>query len=126
MRWRRAIAALAIVAIGGGACFSEHGNPAGPGGDCDFPIPRVAGTTVVFIRDFRFEPEEVRVARGTQVSWINCGPLEGHTSTSSVAGTWDSGLLAPGEFYTRRFDDEGEYDYFCAPHPFMEGRVTVE
>lgn len=121
----RALAALLIL-MWVAACFSEHGEPAGPGGDCDVAIPQeIAGTTLLFIRDYRFDPEEVRVPAGTRVSWINCGPADAHTATSST-GDWGSSLLAPGGHYTRTFDTAGSFDYFCEPHPFMEGTIIVE
>ena len=59
------------------------------------------------------------------MSWVNCGPTDTHTSTSDD-GAWDSGALTPAATYTRTFNEAGDFDYHCAPHPFMTGTVVVE
>ena len=41
-------------------------------------------------------------------------------------GTWDSGLLNAGDSYSFTFTDPGVYWYFCRPHPFMRGTITVD
>lgn len=122
--------ALAMVALAAGtaagACFSERGTTGPDGFTCDVPIPEeVAGNTLIFIRDYEFVPASVTVAPGTEVSWINCGPLDSHTSTADD-GAWNSPLLAPGGVYTREFGTAGTFEYHCAPHPFMEGSVVVQ
>ncbi len=78
---------------------------------------------VLEIRDFDFSPAEVRIPRGTTVRWVNRGQID-HTATSDT-GVWDSGWLKPGQSYSRRFDQAGEYPYHCTPHPFMKGTVIV-
>lgn len=119
---------LACLGLAGGfvACFSDH-SPIEPViADCNLPIDGdVVGSTIVVVRDFEFVPATVTVAPGTRVTWVNCGPLEVHTSTAD-GGSWDSGSIAPGQVYTRTFAAAGEFDYHCTPHPFMEGRVTVQ
>lgn len=124
------MATLLAVGLGAGAaaCFSEKADIAGPpdGFTCDVPVPaEIAGNTIVFIRDYEFVPAQVTVAPGTRVSWINCGPLDSHTSTSDT-GAWNSQLLAPGGHFTRTFQQAGNFAYHCQPHPSMRGTVTVE
>lgn len=36
-----------------------------------------------------------------------------------------SGDLEQDEAWSANFDEEGVYSYFCLPHPWMEGNVTV-
>lgn len=126
--------ALAAIALLLGACVSERqdaGVPTGTvGGACTIPIGSpVLGSTqaLVAIRGFSFQPETVRVKRGTTVTWVNCedATVDAHTSTSATA-LWDSPFLAPGQTYSRTFDDAGAFGYFCVPHPFMRGAVVVE
>ena len=53
-----------------------------------------------------------------------------HTSTAGTpadgpSGAWDSSLVMMGAAYTTPALDVGEYPYFCAVHPWMEGLVIV-
>ena len=77
----------------------------------------------VSIQDFFFEPDQLTVAPGTTVTWVNDGE-EPHTSTADD-GMWDSGTLQPGESYSFTFDEPGDYSYFCEIHPDMTATVTV-
>lgn len=42
-----------------------------------------------------------------------------------VDGVFDSGFFTAGKSYTQKFDDLGDYYYFCSIHPFMAGIVHV-
>jgi amicyanin len=123
------VVAAAGVAVG---CFSEHLQ--GPGevtdAECTLPIDSpVIGSVgvVVAIRNFDFEPNEVRIPRGARVTWLNCEEpnVDQHTSTSDD-GEWDSPLLAAGQSFSLVFDEAGTFDYHCIPHPSMRGVVIVE
>jgi len=117
------LAALAVGAVVG--CFSERTTAPLAEGECSFPVGEgIPGSTIVVIRDFTFEPAEVRVRAGERVTWINCDE-DSHTSTAD-AGAWNSPLMAPGDAFTQGFDTPGELSYHCEPHPFMQGRVVVE
>lgn len=80
----------------------DNGDPAGPKG---------------------FEPRKIHVDVGTKVKWINTRQLP-HTVTRSGGG-FDSGVLVPGAKYTKTFDKERKYQYFCQIHPDMTGVVKV-
>ena len=75
------------------------------------------------IIDFAFQPASVSVPRGSLVGWKNFGAVS-HTSTSDD-GRWDSGTLAPGEIFGRRFRTAGTFPYHCSIHPQMAGTITV-
>jgi len=77
----------------------------------------------ISIEDFSFDPQTVTVSQGATVVWTNEG-AETHTVTS--AGNFDSGDISPGETFSFVFDEDGTFDYFCQPHPFMEGTIIVE
>ena len=134
-RSRRTVAALStlavLAALTGGGCFSERisGDAGGVTGDCSIPVGPIVGTTtaIVAIQGFAFEPQTIRVRPGTTVTWVNCEEegTEAHTSTADD-GAWDSSVLAPGATYSFTFPAEGEFDYHCTPHPFMQGVVIVE
>jgi plastocyanin len=125
--FRFAVFGLTLVGIGI-ACFSEH-TPAGPDNSllCSNPGGSVVnGSTLVTIRSFAFETQNVQVPAGGSVTWVNCeSSAVSHTSTSDQ-GAWNSSLLAPGDAFTQSFDTPGIYSYHCEPHPFMTGTVTVQ
>jgi quinohemoprotein ethanol dehydrogenase len=94
------------------------------------PATQVASTarsvTNVTIEDFDFNPGVfgVAVPPGTTITWTNKGPTV-HTTTSDT-GVWDSGDLQAGDSYSFTFNDPGVYWYFCRPHPFMRGTITID
>ncbi len=79
-----------------------------------------------------FTPNELTVPAGTTVRWENADRMP-HTVTSGSSdgsvgtpdGQWDSGVLETGATFEFTFADEGSYRYFCQPHPWMIGEVTV-
>jgi plastocyanin len=70
---------------------------------------------------------------GTTVSWSN-RDLVVHTVTSGTSngtvgnadGVFDSGLFGGGEDFSYTFTEVGTVSYFCTPHPWMRGTITVE
>jgi plastocyanin len=124
---RLALAGLVLAAILV-ACFSEH-SPAGPDNSnlCSNPGGSVVnGSTLVIIREFAFETQNVTVQAGASVTWVNCETSgTPHTSTSDQ-DVWSSPLLAQDDGFTQTFDTPGVFPYHCDPHPFMTGTVTVE
>jgi len=81
-------------------------------------------TVRVRLVDNAFRPRSLTVVQGTRVRWINRGDAV-HTSTSN-SDIWDSGLLDPGEAYSRVFRREGTFKYHCTVHPaVMRATVTV-
>jgi plastocyanin len=78
----------------------------------------------VIIENFAFSPAVLTVPVGTTVTWTNQDSVQ-HTVTERES-LFDSGLLSRGESFSRTFNDPGEYDYYCIPHPYMTGKVIVE
>ena len=87
------------------------------------PAASAQDEMTVSIQDFFFEPDQLTVAPGTTVTWVNDGAVP-HTSTADD-GAWDSGTLQPGESFSFTFDDPGDYSYFCEIHPDMTATITV-
>jgi plastocyanin len=106
--------------------------------------PAADAVTVQMTDQLRFEPEDVAIAVGQTVTWVNASALP-HTATDDPAKNpvaeahpeyaqlptgaepWDSGLLQPGQEFTYTFSVPGTYAYFCIPHVLsgMVGTVTV-
>jgi plastocyanin len=91
-------------------------------GTVSAPPGQEASGSAVAITAFAFVPAELRVPVGTTVSWSNGDPTP-HTVTSDG---FNLGTLEPDAAGTTTFDTAGTFDYFCAIHPTMRGRVVVE
>lgn len=81
-----------------------------------------------------FYPKVIDIKPGTTVTWINedafaylDGEFAGIHNAVSTSGPerFVSPLLAHAETYSFTFEEEGEYDYICTPHPYMKGKVIV-
>lgn len=125
----RAVLMLCAIGLGIVSCFSDR-NATGPvnnTGGCRIPLSAIGpNKIVVAIRDFSFFPDTVRIRPGTEVTWVNCETDVADFHTATATGLWDSGALNRGDSYTRRFDANGNFGYFCIPHPFMRGAVIVQ
>jgi len=82
-----------------------------------------ATSPVVVVTDQGFEPPDIVVHQGDTVRWEFDGVLP-HTATADD-GSFDSGILQPGDTFTFTFDTLGTYTYICTLHPFMVGSITV-
>ena len=81
------------------------------------------GASKVSIANFAFAPATVTVKRGTTVSWSN-----DDGSPHAVAfkdGSAGAKNLLPNDSFDRTFDTAGNFDYFCAFHPYMTAKVVV-
>jgi hypothetical protein len=77
---------------------------------------------LVDLKNFAIDPEELTIEAGDTVEWHI---VSGRHSTTSKDDAWDSGELQQGMTFAHRFETAGVYPYFCRPHDFMRGTVTV-
>ena len=78
-----------------------------------------------------YEPNNVETTVGSMVTWVNDDTVP-HTVTSGTVengrpkpdGSFDSGIINPGNSFPFVFDKAGEYPYYCMIHPWMTGKVT--
>ena len=71
-----------------------------------------------------YAPQELRVAAGTTVTFVNKGK-EFHTITSDDEGRpFDVGIDS-GKSATLAFDKAGRFGYHCGVHPQMKAVVRV-
>ncbi|MEX0659439.1 MAG: plastocyanin/azurin family copper-binding protein [Egibacteraceae bacterium] len=77
---------------------------------------------------FNFVPPTVEVQAGDTVRWTNTDATR-HTVTAGVdaepTGAFHLTFDGRGDSAALQFTEPGEYRYFCTPHPFMQGTVTV-
>ena len=100
-----------------------------------------SNSTVIMIANYAYNPAQLTITAGTMVTWINQDTV-GHTVTegnpdspkSSSTRIFDSShgtdgaeviTIQPGKSYSFTFTTPGEYEYYCIPHPFMKGHITV-
>ena len=77
----------------------------------------------VSIANFAFAPDAIVVRPGDAVTWSNDdGAPHGLAYKDGAKGT---DVLLPGEQFTRTYDRLGTFDYVCAVHPYMSGKVVV-
>jgi plastocyanin len=83
----------------------------------------------VSIDDFIFNTTVLTVDKGTKVTWVNEGNIRHDvaTASSSEIQNVNSELLGNGESFSFTFNESGQFDYFCSPHPTqMRGVVVVK
>ena len=59
---------------------------------------------------------------GSQVTWINKDTVQ-HTATADD-GSFDTGLIGPGQKATVIVNEAGTIKYLCTIHPWMTGTLT--
>jgi plastocyanin len=78
------------------------------------------------IDNFTYAPASVTIAPGTKVTWVNHDDVP-HTVTSPTKPRFlDSPTLDTDDKFSFVFEKAGTYDYFCAVHPKMTGRIIVK
>lgn len=85
--------------------------------------PVRAEDNAIIIKKFMFNPMDVTVPAGTDVTWENQDG-EPHTVVS-LTGDFRSQALDEKDKFSHRFDKPGTYKYFCSIHPTMVGTITV-
>jgi plastocyanin len=138
-----ALAALAVAGCGGDDDGSDAAEESGSGAATkpETGEGQPGGTTVEMNDQLEFEPREITVSSGETVTWTNVGKVA-HTVTADKSKAadpsnvglppgvdeFDSGFIAEGESFSRKFDRPGTYRYFCIPHEGagMVGTVVVE
>ncbi len=79
----------------------------------------------VNISQMRFEPAVIGIKAGETVSWRNGAGMP-HTVSGRSDGGPNSGTLGSGEVFSHTFNESGTYEYYCALHPGMTGKVIVQ
>lgn len=138
MRKTIGIAALVVLVVVLGACSDDGGDEAedttttaaseeDAGGTSEEAGEDVedGGALTVTARDFSFDPNQVEVEAGGEVTltFANDGEVP-HTFTSDALGVDER--AAPGQTVDITFTaPDGEAEFHCAIHPGMIGSVTT-
>ena len=78
----------------------------------------------VAIDNFTFTPPELTVAVGTTVKWLNHDDIPHNVVEKNKA--FRSKVLDTDDSYSFTFASAGTFDYFCALHPHMQGKIIVK
>jgi plastocyanin len=82
-----------------------------------------ADAPTVEIRKFAFTPQEITVAPGANVTWINRDETPHQIKAGD--GSFVSKAMDTDDRYEQVFAKEGDFRYVCTLHPFMTGIVHV-
>jgi plastocyanin len=91
-----------------------------------FPTAAVAaksGSNEVNITGFSFGPGTVSVKKGQNINWTNGDDSPHQISVASKS--LKTGVLLKGQSAQLKLDEPGTYDYACALHPAMKGKIEV-
>ncbi|MGH2681294.1 MAG: PLDc N-terminal domain-containing protein [Actinomycetota bacterium] len=115
---RRLATVLALAALSVVPATPAHAQDEGDG---EAPAASISAIDDVFT------PEIVRIEPGQTVTWAMDGRSP-HT-VEADDGSWGSGRLEPGATFSRTFDGEGVFSFFCRYHgrpgAGMAGTVVV-
>lgn len=95
----------------------------------------------VTIQNYAYQPSDLTIVAGTTVTWVNKDST-GHTVTEGTPNSpkdpssraFDSAhgtsganvIMIPFDgSWSFTFTTPGQYDYYCVPHPYMIGHITV-
>jgi plastocyanin len=104
---------LAILALGTALAAAQEPGSQAPGG---------SDSHLIVAERQAFDPAYVTVPAGTTITWVN-RDRELHTVTSDV-GLFN-GELGPRGRFAFTFSEPGVYFFYCQPHDWMIGEVTV-
>jgi plastocyanin len=120
---------VAVVAMVG--CSSGSGGATGgqTSGNTEPPFELSADpvetTEVTAVKSYKFDPEVIQIAAGSEVTWVNEDDFPHNVHFfNETDETYD---LPIGESASVGFDEAGEFYYECSIHPqTMRGKVIVD
>ncbi|MGN6396743.1 MAG: plastocyanin/azurin family copper-binding protein [Mucilaginibacter sp.] len=77
----------------------------------------------VKIKDMKFVPETITVAKGDTVIWIN-EDMVSHDVTEEAAKTWSSGPVSTNGSW--KMVISAQANYYCSIHTIMKGRIELD
>jgi plastocyanin len=119
---RRALAAAAgvLLALAATGAFAQQQ----PASQQAAQQTAATNEAEISIKAFQFVPAILTVKAGTAVTWVNHDE-EPH-NVVSLERVFRSKAIDGGEKFTAVLDKPGTYNYLCAVHPHMRGKIVVE
>lgn len=78
----------------------------------------------VIMQNFEFSPKELKIKKGTTITWINKDDAR-HNVVTTNNDEVKAKLFGQNEKFEFTFNNVGEFDYKCEPHPYMKGKIIV-
>ncbi len=78
----------------------------------------------IVIDNFTFGPQDLTVAAGTTVKWVNHDDIPHSVVDGNKA--FRSKALDTDDSFSFTFASAGTFDYFCGLHPHMQGKIIVK
>ncbi len=97
-----------------------------------FTDKKMQSEIIIKMSQIKFQPENLRITKGTKVTWVNDDSVEHFVNTDSHPAhthqpDFNSRSLKRGESYSFTFGKAGLYPYHCSAHAEnMVGKILVE
>jgi len=120
-------AALGLVAAGCGDdddSGSAAESPATTEQTTDAPAAPAGGTVAIKMQNIAFDPKDVTVKVGQQVTWTNEDTVD-HNVVANEGADFKSDDFGKGGTYSFTAATAGEIAYVCTLHPGMDATLTV-
>ncbi len=112
-----------IISTASVDAFADHGQ-------VEVSIAPGSGTPGCETTNECYIPHEITIDVGGEVIWTNDGTSNTTVTSGNPGdgpdGVFDSGLVGPGESFSFKFEEHGEYHYFSMIHPWMSGVIIVQ
>jgi plastocyanin len=88
------------------------------------PVIAQGTAAEIHIDNFAFTPAAITVSPGTTITWENRDDIPHNVVASDK--TFRSKVMDTEQKFSFTFGTPGVYEYFCALHPHMKGKVIVK
>ena len=129
-RWMRTELGLwwIVIALGAGVYLVWYQADGAPSSATVNEGSQEAQTAIIRLSNNQFEPKEVTIKPGTIVVWKD---VAGPHTVRADNGSFESPVMTAGQEFSRKFENEGRYPYFCTLHGLegghgMAGVIIVE
>ena len=130
-KWLAVLCSCLLLALAG--CGGDDDDGGGDSGEAQTKEEPASGgssgsvekSVTVSMKDIKFVPATVTVAKGGKVSWKNDDTAP-HDVTADEFKSGEAGGLKKGDTFEHTFKAAGSFNYVCTVHPGMEGTVEVK
>ena len=99
------------------------------GGECELVV--LTEDVTMEIDNGAFEFSVLKIKKGVTITWktteknLGAGGDVDYHQVTEENGLFDSGPLAIGNKWSYTFNEVGEFNYICPPHPWMKATIIV-
>lgn len=116
------LATIGIIILSGCSSYGTPSNNSPASTPTQAPSTSQTQSNAINIKNFAFSPATLTIKKGTAVTWTNNDSAP-HQIKSA---TFNSSQLSNGQNFSFTFNEVGSFDYSCAIHPSMTGKIVVE